>query len=308
MGHLLGSAILTGLLLGAVYAVVGVGMSLIYGVLRVVNFAHGDFIVLAAFLAWTLHSNWGWDPLRSLIVIVPAFFVLGLIVYKLLVPRLLRSDDPETASFLAFFGISLMLGYLMVTIFGATPRGIPYPYEAWLPAALPIGPWFMSSSRIIAALVVAAVIGALIWFLFYTFPGKAVRSLIQNREAAAILGIPSGRISALSFGLGLALVGAAGVLVSLAFPSIAPRLGANYTVIAFSVIVLGGMRSPTGAMAGGLLFGLAESVAGAFLPTGLSPAVAFFVLIVTVMVRPEGLLTGIRLFRRQPSTAKVDQA
>lgn len=290
---LLKTAVVSGFLLGTVYALIGAGLNVIYGVMRVVNYAHGDMLILASYFAFWMHRLYGLDPLRSLFLAVPVFFILGIITYLPLVPRLLRSDDPETASFLAFFGISLMLVSGMNLVWGADPRSIPYPYQAWMSPFTTIGDIFLPSSRFIAGGVSVIVMVVLLVVLYRTYYGKALRAIIQNRDAARLLGIDTHKISAFAFGMGLALVAVAGVLVSLIFPSIAPHAGAPYTIIAFSVMVLGGLGHPVGALIGGMIFGIVESVATVFLPIGLTPVVAFGTLIVVVMVKPDGLLTGV---------------
>ncbi len=290
--------IISGLLVGCVYALIGVGMSIIYGVMRVVNFAHGDFLVFSSFLAYWLHTRLQLDPIASLLIVVPVSFLFGILLYYLVIPRLQKSDDPESASFLAFFGISLMLTYSMNQLFGATPRGIDYPYEALFSASTQVGPLFLSTSRIISSLVAIAVISVLILFLFKTHYGKAIRAVIQNSNAAKILGINTKKVSAISFAIGLVLVSVAGVLITLVFPSISSKLGVNYTTIAFVVIVLGGLRQPLGALLGGIVFGLAESISSLYVPMGYSTVITFGLLILVVMLKPEGLLSGIKVRRK----------
>ncbi|WP_126428788.1 branched-chain amino acid ABC transporter permease [Brevibacillus marinus] len=290
--------IISGLLVGCVYALIGAGMSIIYGVMRVVNFAHGDFLVFSSFLAYWLHTRLQLDPISSLLIVVPVSFLFGVLLYYLIIPRLQQSDDPESASFLAFFGMSLMLTYAMNQLFGATPRGIGYPYEALFSASTQVGPLFLSTSRIIATAAAVAVIALLILFLFQTHYGKAIRALIQNSNAAKILGIDTKNVSAISFGIGLGLVSVAGVLITLVFPSISSKLGVNYTTIAFVVIVLGGLRQPLGALLGGVVFGLAESITSLYMPMGYSTVITFVILIVVVMLKPEGLLSGVKVRRK----------
>lgn len=291
-------SVISGLLVGCVYALIGVGMSIIYGVMRVVNFAHGDFLVFSSFLAYWLHTQFGLDQVSSLLVVVPIAFLIGILLYYLVIPRLKKSDDPESASFLAFFGMSLMLMYTMNQLFGATPRGIDYPYEALFSASTQVGPFYFSTGRIISSVVAVVVIALLIYFLFKTHYGKAIRAIIQNSSAAQILGINTKKVSALSFAIGLGLVSIAGVLITLVFPSISSKLGVNYTTIAFVVIVLGGLRQPLGALLGGIVFGIVESVTSLYVPMGYSMVITFGILILVVMLKPEGLLSGVKIRRK----------
>lgn len=287
MAILLTQAIISGLLLGLVYALIGMGMNIIYGTMRMVNFAHGEFMLLAAYLCYWLDGAVGLNPLQALVVVLPLFFAAGMALYYLVVPRLLRSDEPEVMSFLAFFGISLIISSTILLIWNADPRGVPFPFET---VSASIGPFFFPLGRIIAGGSALVGIAALLWLLYRTYLGRAIRAIIQNREAIAILGIDPHRVSAFSFGLGLVLVALAGSLVVLSFPSITPVMGSPYTVVAFVVIVLGGLGNPLGALVGGLVFGLAENVSAVFMPTSLTPVVAFAILIAMILLRPEGLL------------------
>jgi branched-chain amino acid transport system permease protein len=287
MAILLTQAVISGLLLGLVYALIGIGMNLIYGVMRVVNFAHGEFMLLAAYICYWLSTSFGLNPLQSLVVVLPGFFLGGLAVYYLVVPRLLLSEDPEVMSFLAFFGISLIITSVILLIWNADPRGVPFPFHK---VSVSIGQLFLPLGRIIAGGFSLIGVAGLLWLLHRTYLGKAIRAIIQNREAVSILGINPHRISAFSLGLGLLLVALAGSVVVLSFPSITPFMGGDYTVVAFVVIVLGGLGNPLGALVGGIVFGLAEDVSAVFMPTSLSPVVAFVILIVMILLRPEGLL------------------
>jgi branched-chain amino acid transport system permease protein len=317
VSRLLLAALLNGILVGTVYALLGMGLNLIYGVMRVVNFAHGDLMVLASYGAFWVFAAWGFGPVASLGLSVVPSFLLGVGLYRVIVPRLLRARNPEIASFLAFFGVSLMLSSGMLILWGATPRGIPYPYEGLLPISVALGGIHLPTSRLIAASVAAVSVVLLAAFLYGSYAGKAIRAIIQNRAATQILGINTGRLSALTFGLGLILVGVAGVLATLLFPAIAPSLGEQYTLVAFAVIVLGGLGRPLGAVAGGIVFGLAESVSGTLLPVDFAPAIAFLILIAVIMIRPEGLLAGAGLDQglarlaaraRRPMAFRIPQA
>jgi len=284
---LLFQAVVSGILLGIIYGVIGIGMNMIYGVMRVVNFAHGEFMMLAAYLCFTIGQVYGLNPLFSVWVIMPCFFVVGFVLYYLLVPRLLESEDPEMASFLTFVGVSLILTAALLFIWGADPRSIPFPFKR---VSVFVGDLFFPLGRLISAAFCGVSIVALVVFLYRTYTGKAIRAIIQNRDAVAILGIDANRLSALCFGIGLLLVALAGSLVILSFPAITPVMGPSYTLVAFVIIVLGGLGSPQGALVGGIAFGLAENVAAVFVSAALAPVIAFLILIVMIFWRPQGLL------------------
>jgi branched-chain amino acid transport system permease protein len=280
-------AIVSGLMVGVVYGLIGIGMNILYGVIRVVNFAHGEFMMLSAYLAFTLNQIWGLNSLESIGIVLPVFFVLGIILHRLFYDRIQKSDDPEIASFLIFFGVSLVITSLILLIWNADPRSIPFPFTK---VSVIFGSIFLSMGRLISAVCCLVTILALSFFLYRTFTGKAIRAIIENREAVSILGIDVKTVSAIVFGMGLAIVGITGCLITLSFPAITPVMGQGYTNIAFLVIVLGGLGTPLGALLGGLVFGLAESLSSVFMPLALSPLVAFVILILMVMIRPQGLL------------------
>lgn len=287
MQNLIIQAIISGILLGLIYGLIGMGMNIIYGVMRVVNFAHGEFMIIGSYMVFSMSRVFGINVLESLIIILPIFFLVGLFIYYLMVPRLLRSEDPEMASFLTFFGVSLIITCGILLLWGADPRSIPFPFKR---VSFTLGSQFIPMGRIISGGFCAATIVLLSIFLYKTYTGQAIRAIIQNREAVSILGIDAHKISSIAFGIGLVLVGMAGGLVTLSFPAITPVMGQSYTLVAFVVIVLGGLGSPVGALLGGLLFGLAENVGAIFMPTALAPVIAFVLLIVMILIRPQGIM------------------
>ena len=283
-------AVVSGVLVGILYGLIGIGMNILYGVMRVVNFAHGEFMMLGAYLSFTLIRQFGLNSIQSIVVVLPVFFLIGILLHKLFYTRIQRSDDPELASFLTFFGVSLIITSVILLIWKADPRSVPFPFSK---VSLTIGPIFLATGRLISAGICVCAILLLSFFLYKTYTGKAVRAIIENRDAVSILGIDVQRVSALVFGIGLAIVAITGCLVTLSFPAITPVQGQSYTYIAFLVIVLGGLGTPMGALLGGLVYGLAESLSSVFMPVALSPVVAFVILILMVMVRPQGILGKI---------------
>jgi branched-chain amino acid transport system permease protein len=280
------NGIVNGLIVGGIYALVGVSLTLLYGVLRVVNFAHGEFVIGGSFLAYVLFHHFGLPPLLCLPVAAACFFVLGWLAYWLLIPRLSRSDDPETFSFLLMYGVSIALAATMLLLFEADTRSIDFTFE---PTSVQIGSLYIATARLVALAVTLVISAALAWFLFRTLPGKALRAAIMNREAIQILGVDIGKLSALAFALAAALAGVTGVLVALVFPAFNAFSGTEYTIIGFIVVVLGGLGNPMGALAAGVLYGLAEQLAAVFLPQAMAPIVGFAILVGTIMLRPAGL-------------------
>ena len=240
-----------------------------------------------SFLAYALFSRIGLAPLYSLPVAAISFFVLGWAAYYLLLPRLRRSDDPESMSFLMMYGMSLALAAVMLLLFEADSRSIDY---AFSPISMKVGPIYVSTARLVAFGISLLLAAGLTVFLFKTLPGKALRAAIMNPEAIQIIGVDVNRLSAFAFGLAAAIAGMTGVLVALVFPAFNPFSGAEYSIIGFIVVVLGGLGNPIGALLAGLLYGLSEQMAAVFLPQAMAPIVGFSILVAVILVRPAGLL------------------
>jgi branched-chain amino acid transport system permease protein len=287
------NGLVNGLIVGGIYALVGVSLTLLYGVLRVVNFAHGEFVIAGSFLAFVLFSSFGVPPLLAVPIAAVAFFAAGWALYYVLIPRLARSDDPELMSFLMFYGVSIAAAALMLLLFEADSRTIDYTFT---PVSVQVGPLYVSTARLVALAITVVVSIALALFLFKTLPGKALRAAIMNPEAIQIMGVDIVRLSAFAFALASALAGVTGVLIALVFPAFNPFSGADYTIIAFIVVVLGGLGNPVGALLAGVLFGLAEQMATVFLPQAMAQIVGFLILVGTIFFRPSGIL-GVRFKR-----------
>jgi branched-chain amino acid transport system permease protein len=287
------NGLVNGLIVGGIYALVGVSLTLLYGVLRVVNFAHGEFVIAGSFLAFVLFASFGIPPLVAVPIAAIVFFAAGWGLYYVLIPRLARSDDPELMSFLMFYGVSIAAAALMLLLFEADSRTIDYTFT---PVSMQVGPIYVSTARLVALAITVVVSIALALFLFKTLPGKALRAAIMNPEAIQIMGVDIVRLSAFAFALASALAGVTGVLIALVFPAFNPFSGAEYTIIAFIVVVLGGLGNPVGALLAGVVFGLAEQMATVFLPQAMAQIVGFLILVGTIFFRPSGIL-GVRFKR-----------
>jgi branched-chain amino acid transport system permease protein len=287
------NGVVNGLIVGGIYALVGVSLTLLYGVLRVVNFAHGEFVIAGSFFAFVLFSSLGVAPLYAVPLAGVGFFAAGWGLYYVLIPRLARSDDPELMSFLMFYGVSIAAAALMLLLFDADSRTIDYSFT---PVSVQIGPVYVSTARLVALAITAVISIALALFLYRTLPGKALRAAIMNPEAIQIMGVDIVRLSAFAFALATGLAGITGVLVALVFPAFNAFSGTEYTIIAFIVVVLGGLGNPVGALLAGVLFGLAEQMATVFLPQAMAQIVGFVILVGTIFLRPSGIL-GVR-FRK----------
>ena len=287
------NGLINGFIVGGIYALVGLSLTLLYGVLRIVNFAHGEFVIGGAFVAYVLFNSLGIMPLLALPIAAIVFFGLGWAAYYLLIPRLMRSDDPEVMSFLLMYGVSIALAAVMLLLFEADSRSINYSFE---PISMKVGVIYVSTARLVAFGITLLLSAALAWFLFFTLPGKALRATIMNREAIQIVGVDIDKLSALAFALASAIAGVTGVLVALVFPAFSPFTGAEYTIIGFIVVVLGGLGNPVGALLAGILYGLAEQMSTVFLPQAMAQIVGFVILVAVILIRPSGLL-GWRALR-----------
>ena len=302
---LLINGLVGGVVFGAIYALIGASLNVLMGVLRVVNFAHGEFILVGSFLTYVFLTELGVHPLIALPFVTAAMFAAGIALYYLLIPRLAKSDEAETASFLLMFGVSLMIVSVLTWIFEADIRPVNFSFEPisitlfTIPDAFGEGRHgrvLVPTARLVALAISAAVILAMTWFLYFTLAGKALRGAIMNREAIQIVGINIHRLSAAAFGLAAGLAGLTGVIMTLVVPSVDPNGGADLTLIGFIVIVLGGLGHPVGALAAGIIFGVVEQLSNVFLPQAAAQMVGFVILVAVIMLRPQGLF-GIRTSR-----------
>jgi len=280
------NALVNGIIIGVLYSLIGCSLNVLYGVLRVVNFAHGEFLIVGSFFGYVLFTTLGIHPLLSVPIAAIVFFVVGYGLYYVLLPRLAKADDPETSSFLMMYGVSLMLGAGMLMIFEADTRTLDFRFS---PMSIHIGSLYISTARLVALGVNLVGVGLVTGFLYFTLYGKAFRAVIMNREAVQIIGINIHRISAAAFGLAAGLAGITGVMIALVFPAFSPFSGPDYTLIGFIVIVLGGLGHPIGAIVGGIIFGLTEQLSIVFLPQAMAPIVGFSILILVVFMHPRGL-------------------
>jgi branched-chain amino acid transport system permease protein len=282
MSNLAIQALVSGVMLGLIYGLIGSSLSLLYGAMRIVNVAHGEFVIAGSYLTLILYQAFRLHPLLAIPLSFALFFLVGVALYYLLIPRLSRSDDPETASFLALYGLSLVAVSALVLAFDADTRSLNFSFE---PIAVRVRGISFPTARLIALGADIVIVGGLVWLLFGTLHGKALRAIIMNREAVQMVGINLHGLSAIAYGLGAGIAAMTGVLTALVFPAFGPFGGLDYTLIGFTVIVLGGLANPTGALAAGVALGVTQQMATVFMPQSLSPAIGFILLITAVMIR-----------------------
>ena len=279
----LAQAITKGLLTGMVYGLMALGLSVIFGVMRVVNFAHGEMMVVGMYLAWMGFEYLQVSPMLSLPVIAVIFFGAGYALQRAVISPFI--GRPEHQQFLLLLAIAILLVNACLVIAGPDSRGVQMDSQF---DSYELGPFVFDAVRVHAALT-AVVIAGLLWLFFTrTRTGKSIRAAADNNLGALVVGLDVRRLYAFTFGVGAACVGAAGALMITIIP-VTPFLAAEYTLLAFVIVIVGGLGSMTGALAGGLLIGVSEAVAGLLLQPSLKSMVSFGILILVLLLRPQGL-------------------
>jgi branched-chain amino acid transport system permease protein len=279
----LAQAITKGLLTGMVYGLMALGLSVIFGVMRVVNFAHGEMMVVGMYLAWMGFEYLQVSPMLSLPVIAVIFFGAGYALQRAVISPFI--GRPEHQQFLLLLAIAILLVNVSLVIAGPDSRGVQMDSQF---ESYELGPFVFDAVRVHAALT-AVVIAGLLWLFFTrTRIGKSIRAAADNNLGALVVGLDVRRLYAFTFGVGAACVGAAGALMITIIP-VTPFLAAEYTLLAFVIVIVGGLGSMTGALAGGLLIGVSEAVAGLLLQPSLKSMVSFGILILVLLLRPQGL-------------------
>ncbi|MGA3036489.1 MAG: branched-chain amino acid ABC transporter permease [Vulcanimicrobiaceae bacterium] len=282
----LAQAVVNGLLIGGIYALVSIGVTLIFGVVKIVNFAQGEFVMIGMYLSFFLATRAGIDPLVSLVIVMPVMFVVGMLFQHVLIRRVLSLGDMPQI-FLTF-ALSILLMNVALLLFTANYRTVQTPYTD---AAFHIGPVFISVAKLIAFVLAMAFSGALTLFLRSTDIGKAMRAAAQNRDVAMLMGINTDLVFAVAVGLALALAGAAGSLLMPFYP-VYPTVGQVFVLMAFVAVVLGTLGNVTGALIAGLMMGVAESLGIQFVGADSGLIVVFLMLLLTLAIRPSGLFGG----------------
>jgi len=275
---------IAGVLTGMVYGLMALGLSVIFGVVRVVNFAHGEMMTIAMYAAVAMYSAWHVDPFLAAIPVAAAFFALGYLLQAGLInPFITR---PEHSQFMLMVAVATIMVNGMLMAFGPDARNvqISYQLDSW-----EIGGILLDKPRIYAAAMALATSAALFAFFRYSLTGKAIRACADNNLGALVVGLNVRHLYALTFGLGSACVAVAGCMMIL-FLDVTPSLGPGYTLLAFIIVIVGGLGSMTGALLGGVLIGLSEALAGLFIQPSAKSMFGFALLILVLLFRPQGLL------------------
>lgn len=284
MAASLANVLVSGLLTGLVYGLAALGLSVIFGVVRIVNFAHGEMMVLGMYLAVVLAQRFGLDPLVAAPIVAALLFAGGWALQRGLVNRLLERSEPM--QFILMAGIAMVLVNALLMAFGPDAVSVQVDYSL---DTFAVGPLIVDKVRLYAA--AAALAATLLLYLFFRFsgPGKAIRAAADNRLGARVVGLNVEGLYALTFGIGAATVGVAGCLMTLIVDA-RPQLAADYTLLSFVIVIVGGLGSPAGALAGGVLIGVSEALAGFLFVPAMKSMVSFALLILVLVLRPQGLL------------------
>jgi branched-chain amino acid transport system permease protein len=276
------SALANGLLTGSVYALIALGLTLVYGVLHIINFAHGAMLTAAMFGVFVCHAVFGIGPYWAILILTPLFFAVGYGLQRLVINPASHGDDSNIL--LVTLGLSIVIENGLLTVFGSDTRSIDVPYAF---SVIEIGQLFLSTPKVIAffaAFVVATLLGLL---LVKTDTGRAIRAVAKEKTGAALSGIDVGHIYGITFGLGAACLAIAACLLMPTF-LVNPRIGNAFVLVAFTIVVLGGMGSIPGALLGGLVIGVVESLSGLYFGESLGQIGIFIIFILVLLFRPTG--------------------
>ncbi len=278
------NVVVQGVLAGLVYGLMALGLSVIFGVVRVVNFAHGEFAVVAMYAAFLLFKTLGLDPLITMVPIAAAFFVIGFALQAGLINAFV--ERPQHDQFILLVGIGIIIVNGLLMIFGpdAQPANLPYGFDSFA-----IGDLFIDKVRVYSALAALVIAAGLFAFFRYTDTGTAIRACADNLTGAAVVGLNVKRLYAITFGIGLACVGAAGALME-TIADAAPTLAPAYTLLSFIIVIVGGLGSMAGALVGGVLIGVSEALAGFLIEPSMKSMFSFALLITVLVLRPRGLM------------------
>jgi branched-chain amino acid transport system permease protein len=277
-------SVLSGLLVGGVYALIGIGLTIIFGVMRVINFAHGELLMLGMYASWYIFTRFGLDPYVSLLATAPLLFLWGAFLQKVFINRVLNALPQN--QILLTIGLGLIMSNAMLLVFTSDYRILTTTYSS---SSFDVLGLSVSQPLLYSFLVTVVITTALFLFLQRTDTGQAIRATAQDRDAAQLMGINVRWTSVLAFGIGSALAGTAGALIAPTY-YIFPQVGATFTLKAFVIVVLGGMGSIVGATLGGIIIGVTESLSAIYVASGLKELVVFVLFLALLLFKPSGLL------------------
>ncbi len=287
--HVFIQSLISGILIGGVYALIGIGLTIIFGVMRVINFAHGDILMIGMYMTYSLFTLLGIDPFVSIVITIPLMFLFGAFLQKVFINRM-QGALPQNQILLTI-GLGLIMSNTMMLAYTSDYKILSTDYSS---SSFNIAGISISTPLAISFLITAAITAMLYWFLLKTDTGQAIRATAQDREAAQLMGINVKWMSILAFGIGSALAGTAGALISPTY-YIFPQIGSIFTLKAFVITVLGGMGSIVGATIGGVIIGIAESVSAVYISSGWKDVVVFVLFLLVLLFKPAGLMGKSRM-------------
>ena len=282
-------SLISGLLVGGVYALIGIGLTIIFGVMRVINFAHGELVMVGMYITFFAFSLFGIDPFVGIVIVIPLMFLFGAFLQKTFINRVLNALPQN--QILLTIGLGLVMSNTVMLLFTSDYRILSTSYSS---GSVNLGGISISEPLTISFLITAAITGALYWFLIKTDTGQAIRATAQDRDAAQLMGVNVRRMSVIATGIGAALAGTAGALISPTY-YIFPQVGSAFTLKAFVIVVLGGMGSVVGATIGGLIIGVSESLSAVYVSSGLKELFVYVLFLLVLVFKPAGLLGKSRM-------------
>ena len=282
------NVVVEGLTTGLVYGLMALGLSVIFGVVRIVNFAHGEFAVVGMYAAFLLFQAFGLDPIYAAVPIAAMFFFLGYVLQRLVINPFI--GRPEHEQFILLVSVAMIVLNLLLMTFGpdGRPINLPYALDSYL-----VGPLIIDKARLMISVAALAMTLALFAFFRFTATGTAIRACADNLTGAAVVGLDVKRLYAYTCGIGLACVGAAGAMM-ITIVDVAPTLAPGYTLLAFIIVIIGGLGSLSGALVGGVLIGVCEAVTGYLFEPSMKSMFSFLLLILVLTFRPQGLMSERR--------------
>jgi Branched-chain amino acid ABC-type transport system, permease components len=276
--------IINGILTGGVFAIIAVGLTLVFGVMNIINFAHGEFLMIAMYLTYWMNVKMGMDPFVGILIIFPIMFIIGIAVYKITLNPIINSREELTI--LMTVAIMIFLQNLALMLWSADVRSLSISYSS---STIALGSSSLSLTKIASFAVTILMSVGLMVFLNRTWLGRSIKAISQNRDAAKLMGVDTVKTYMYAFGIGIGTVGIAGAALSTMY-GIYPLIGQQFGTVAFVVVVLGGLGNIPGAIIGGLLIGIVDAISGFLLPVGFNQAVYLMIFIAVLLLRPNGIL------------------
>ncbi|SHN81926.1 branched-chain amino acid ABC transporter permease [Desulfitobacterium chlororespirans] len=275
--------LVNGILIGGMYGLAACGLSLIFGVMNIVNFAHGEFLMLAMYITYFATTYLGIDPLLSILISIPIMVLFGLFIERVLIARIINSSN--MAQIFLTVGLGMVLTNLALVTIGGNYLSTTVAYAS---ESFKLGNLMFAKANVLTFVITIATFGLVSLLLRYTLIGKAIRSVSQDRNTAQLMGVNTKVLYSVAFGLGMVMVAISGSLLSIMYP-VSPTIGSHFVVLCFVVVVLGGMGSLPGALIGGMIVGVFEAMCGYYVSIGWKDAVPFLILIILLIVRPQGI-------------------